>query len=366
MSVPVLHVGKVSGISGSESHLLSLLPQLRERGWDVRFALLHEDESGAWEFAARLDEAGVPVEGVRLPRAVDPNSFRRLLRLVRRHRPTILHTHLVHADFHGLTAGKLARVPVRISTKHGYNPFRSSRAFGVADRIVGSIAHAQVAISAGLARYLAETEGFAEKDFTVIHYGIVPGAEPEPFTGEGVRLLCVGRLIPIKGHDVLLRAIAEASRRVPQLSLDLAGSGPLEPELRQRVAELGLDGAVRFLGHVAPPPFADAALVVVPSVGEGFGMVALESMERGRAVIASAVGGLPEIVADGETGRVVPAGDAGALAAAVVELATAPERARALGEAGRRRALAEFGQERCTERHEALYRAALARARHAA
>jgi glycosyltransferase involved in cell wall biosynthesis len=362
MSSPLLHVGKVSGISGSENHLLLLLPQLRERGWDVRFVLLHEDEPGAWEFAGRLDAAGVPVDGIRLARAADPGSFRRLVRVVRRLRPAIVHTHLVHADFHGLTAATLARVPVRISTKHGFNPFRSSRAFGLADRAVGSLAHVHVAISSGLARYLADTEGFAEDDFTVIHYGIAPGPEPGVHRGEAGRLLCVGRLVPIKGHDVLVRAVAEARRSVPELSLDLAGGGPLEPDLRRRVAELGLDGAVRFLGHVAPPPFADAALVIVPSLGEGFGMVALEAMERGRPVVASDVGGLPEIVADGKTGLVVPAGDPDALAAAVVALVRDPDRAEALGEAGRRRALDRFRQERCTERHDELYRAALARA----
>jgi glycosyltransferase involved in cell wall biosynthesis len=102
--------------------------------------------------------------------------------------------------------------------------------------------------------------------------------------------------------------------------------------------------------------------VAVPSLGEGFGMVALEAMERGRPVIASAVGGLPEIVSHGKTGLVVPPGDAPALAAAIVELAAEPVRARELGAAGRRRALAAFRQERCTDRHDELYRTALGRA----
>src|SRR5699024_8736491 len=102
-----------------------------------------------------------------------------------------------------------------------------------------------------------------------------------------------------------------------------------------------------------------AEIVVVPSFGEGFGMVALEAMERGRAVIASDVGGLPEIVAAGETGLIVPPGDVSALAAAIVELAGDPVRAAVFGAAGRERALAEFSQERCTERIEKLYLAAL-------
>jgi glycosyltransferase involved in cell wall biosynthesis len=355
-------VAKASGISGSENHLLLLLPQLRERGWDVRFALLHEGEPGARELGGRLSAVGVHVDAIRLPIAADPRAFARLLRLIRSRRPEIVHTHLVHADFHGLTAARLAGVPVRVSTKHGFNPFRSSQVFVRADRAVGALADEHVAISRGLARYLAREEGFAEDAFTVIHYGIEPGPEPAPYAGEAPRLLCVGRLIPIKGHDVLLRAVARARRVVRDLTLDIAGSGPLEAELRSQAAELGLDGAVRFLGQVSSVPYAESAVVVVPSLGEGFGMVALEAMERGRPVLASDVGGLPEIVVDGETGLVVPVGDADALAWAIAELAANLPRAAALGEAGRARALAEFRQERCTERHEELYRAALARA----
>ncbi len=362
MTEPVLHVGKVAGISGSEAHLLLLLPQLREHGFDVRFLMLHENEPGAREFATRLEAAGVPVEDVHLRRAADPRAFRRVVAAVRRHRPQVLHTHLVHADFHGLLAGRLTRVPVLASTKHGFNAFRSRRAFAVADRTVGRLADLHIAISAGLARYLAETEGFAESTFEIVHYGIVPGPEPAP-AGDVPRVAVVGRLIPVKGHQTLLDAVAAASGQVPALEVEIAGSGPLEPELQARAAQLGLDGTVRWLGHVpgAAAVLERASVVLVPSLGEGFGMVALEAMERGRAVVASAVGGLPEIVADGETGLLVPPGDADALAGAIVALARDPERARALGAAGRARALSSFSQERCTDRTAELYRAALDR-----
>ncbi|MDH4176087.1 MAG: glycosyltransferase family 4 protein [Thermoleophilia bacterium] len=357
----VLHVAKASGISGSEAHLLLLLPQLRERGWDVRFLLLHEDEPGAWELAARLDGAGVPVQRVRLSRAADPLAFGRVLRVVRRQRPAILHTHLVHADFHGLLAGRLARVPVLASTKHGFNPFRASRAFAAADRVVGRLVDLHIAISGGLARYLADTEGFAEQSFEVVHYGIVPGPEPSP-PPDAPRVAVVGRLIPIKGHHVLLEAAAAAVRELPGLEVEIAGAGPLDTELRERATALGLDGKVRFLGHTpAAEVIERAAVVAVPSLGEGFGMVALEAMERGRAVVASDVGGLPEIVADGTTGVLVPAGDAAALAAALVDLAGNAERVRAFGEGGRARALDAFPQDRCTGRTEELYEAALRR-----
>jgi glycosyltransferase involved in cell wall biosynthesis len=361
MSAPILHVAKVAGISGSENHLLLLLPALRARGHDVRLVMLHEDEPGAAEFASRLRAADVPVDELRLRSAANPVALAKLTRLVRRHAPEIVHTHLVHADFLGLTAARLARVPVRASTKHGFNAFRDGRGFAAADRTVSRLAHLHIAISAGLARYLAEREGLDEARFEIVHYGIVPGPTPAPLP-DGPRLAVVGRLIPIKGHATLLEAVAAARQRVPELTLEIAGEGELGPELRATTTRLGLDDAVSFLGRVAPatPVLERAAIVVVPSLGEGFGMVALEAMERGRPVIASAIGGLPEIVADGRTGLLVPPDDPAALADAIVELATDRARAAALGAAGRARALEEFSQERCTDRIEELYRAALA------
>ena len=353
----VLHAQKVAGISGSEAHLLQLLPDLRSRGWDVRFLMLHEDEPGAWEFTSELRKRGVPIDDIKLRADVDPIAFGEVVAYLARVRPRILHTHLVHADVYGQLAGSLTRIPLRLSTKHGFNEFREGRWFGLADRSVGSLAHVHIAISRGLASYLAETEGFDEADFEIVHYGISPGDAPGSYTGDEPRLVCVGRLIPIKGHLVLFRALAQARTRVPGVTLDIAGRGPLEPALKAYVRELGLDEAVRFLGFVSPVEraFEDAAIVVVPSLGEGFGMVALEAMERARPVIASAVGGLPEIVADGQTGLVVPSGDADALADAMVALATDLDRAAAMGMAGRERAVAEFTPERCAERIEKLY-----------
>ena len=353
----VLHTQKVAGISGSEAHLLQVLPDLRARGWDIRFLMLHEDEPGAWEFAAELRSRGVPLDGVKLRADVDPVAFGEVVAYLSRTRPRILHTHLVHADVYGQLAGSLTRVPFRLSTKHGFNEFREGRWFGLADRSVGSLAHVHIAISRGLAEYLSETEGFDAEDFEIVHYGIAADDVATPYVGDDPRLLCVGRLIPIKGHLVLLRALAQARARVPSVRLDIAGRGPLEPALRSYARELGLTDAVRFLGFVSPVQKAieDSAIVVVPSVGEGFGMVALEAMERARPVIASAVGGLPEIVADGKTGLVVPSTDAEALADAIVALAGDLPRASTMGSLGRERALFEFTPEKCAARIEQLY-----------
>jgi glycosyltransferase involved in cell wall biosynthesis len=361
MTGTILHVQKVAGISGSEAHLLSLLPGLRERGWDIRMLMLHEHEPGAWEFANALESRGVPLDAIAVRADVDPVAFLRLVAYLVRARPALLHTHLVHAEWYALLAGAIARVPVRFTTKHGFNEFREAAYFGVADRAVASLAHVQIAISRGLARYLEDVEGFDRESFEIVHYGIEPDGEPAPFAGTTPRLLCVGRLIPIKGHIVLLRAFAEARAQIPGLRLDIAGRGPLEPALKALARELRIDDAVHFLGHVSPIQAAieRSTAVVVPSMGEGFGMVALESMERARPVIAAEIGGLGELVRDGETGVLVPAGESEPLRDAIVRVAGDLELARRLGEAGRRRALARFLQRACTERTELLYEGAL-------
>jgi len=346
-------VQKVSGVSGSEAHLLSLLPGLRERGFDATMLVLHEDEPGAHEFIERMRAADVPTEAWRVCGGGDPRIFARLA--IRR--PDILHTHLVHADMQGLPAGAIARVPVRISTKHGFNTFREREAFAIADRAAARFAHRQIAISAGLARYLCETEGFAADAFTVVHYGIEAGPEPPPPPSEP-RLVALGRLIPIKGFDLLFRAFAEARRELPQLRLELAGAGPLEAELRSAAPD-----GVELLGRVSRPGplYERNAIAVVPSRGEGFGMVALEAAERGRAAIVSDVGGLPEIVAAQETGLVVPRDDAGALARAIVELAGNPARVTEFGAAARRRALTQFSASAALDGVARVYREELSR-----
>ena len=359
----VIHMQKVAGISGSEAHLLSLLPRLRERGWDVRMLMLHEGEEGAWGFARALTDRGVPLDAIKIRADVDPIAFVELVAYLVRTRPAILHTHLVHAETYGLLAGTAARVPVRFSTKHGFNEFREMPYFGLADRAVASLAQVEIAISRGLARYLEEVEGFDGESFEIVHYGIEPNGEPKPYAGDRPRLLCVGRLIPIKGHIVLLRAFAAARRELPELEMDIAGRGPLEPALRALAHELGVADAVHFLGHVSPIQSAieNAAVIVVPSMGEGFGMVALEAMERARPVVAASIGGLGEIVRDGVTGVLVPPGEADPLAAAIVRVASDPVLARRMGQAGRERALARFLQSFCTERTELLYEDALSR-----
>ena len=152
----VLHVQKVAGISGSEAHLLQLLPALKSRGWDIRFLMLHEHEPGAWDFARELTSRGIPLDSISLAADVDPFAFLRLAGYLARRRPMILHTHPMHADVYGQLAGALTAVPLRVSTKHGFNAFRENPGFALGDRAIATFAHTHIAISLGRPPPLAD------------------------------------------------------------------------------------------------------------------------------------------------------------------------------------------------------------------
>ncbi|HEX9188110.1 MAG TPA: glycosyltransferase, partial [Vicinamibacteria bacterium] len=168
----------------------------------------------------------------------------------------------------------------------------------------------------------------------------------------------IGSLTPVKGHHDLLEATARVAARQPRVRLVLVGDGPLRPALEGHAHRLGLRDRVVFAGvrgDVAPL-LASFDLVALPSHTEGLSNVLLESMAMARPVVATAVGGNPDVLHDGVTGRLVPARDPGSLAAALLELIGSGEKARAMGQEARRDVSLRFSQERMVEGHEALYR----------
>jgi glycosyltransferase involved in cell wall biosynthesis len=189
---------------------------------------------------------------------------------------------------------------------------------------------------------------------SVVLCGLDPafaGEPPEPPAGPPV-LLCSGRMVREKGMHVLVDAMGHLAHR--EARLVLVGDGPERGAL-----EAAAGDRVMFTGWVATEAVhklaARATVVIVPSLAEGFGLVALEGSQMARPVIASDTGGLPEVIQDGVTGLLVPPGDPRRLAAAIDRLLDAPDLARALGRAGRGRALTDFGGERHIDEWDALY-----------
>ena len=167
----------------------------------------------------------------------------------------------------------------------------------------------------------------------------------------------MARLSPEKDVANLIRAAAIVRRSDPDLRIEVAGDGQCLPELRRLVAELGLEGQVLLLGEVGDVAglLARGRLFVLPSRSEGISLTLLEAMARGLPVVATRVGGTPEVVVDGETGLLVPPGDPAALADAILRLQRDPEAGRRMGEAGRPRVERIFDVRRMVAEYEALY-----------
>lgn len=196
--------------------------------------------------------------------------------------------------------------------------------------------------------------------------GVLPNGTPvrparPPLAGPPV-IAYAGRLVPEKGVDVLLRAFAQVRAALPAAQLLVLGDGPQRAALETLAAQLGLGPSVSFTGYL-PPEAAEARLAgawvqAVPSLwAEPFGMVAIEAMMRGTAVVASRGGGLADTVRDGATGRLLPPGDVAAWAAALLPLVQSPALAEQWGAAGRERALADYALDGQVDRLLALYHA---------
>lgn len=196
---------------------------------------------------------------------------------------------------------------------------------------------------------------------SVIWNGVPPPAlPPAPLPVAPPRLLCLGRLVPAKGVDVALAAFARLRERFPGVQLEVAGDGPERGALESQAAHLGLGADVQFRGWVEPRDVYEvlnrATVVLMPSRREGLPLVSLQAAHMGRPVVAARVGGLPEVVLDRETGRLVDADDAQGLEAAVTALIADPDEARRLGAAARARARRLFDWHATVEGYDALYR----------
>ena len=182
---------------------------------------------------------------------------------------------------------------------------------------------------------------------------------PDPRFGAHMVFAC-RQLFPRKGIRFLIEAAAQLKPRFPDLKLVVAGDGFERPDLVRQAAALGIADDVTFLGWVPnielPPYYRAAAVSVIPSLEEGFGIPAAEAMGCETAVVASDAGGLPEVVENGVTGLVVPRGDSSALAGAIGALLADPERRRRMGQAGRERALRLFDWDRTAAQFEQIYR----------
>lgn len=339
---------------GTERQMTELIRRLDRDRFDVKVACFHRE--GAW--LPRVEESApvtaFPIRGFARPATVRQAAA--FARWCRRHRIRIVQACDLYANVFALPAAALAGVPLRIGSRRELNPDKTDAQIAL-QRHAYRCARAVVANSPAAQGQL-EREGVPAGRIRVIPNGVaverftpVPGVRP-------VRtILTVANLRKEKAHDILLRAAALLAPSHPDLTFVIAGDGPRAAELRALSAALGLSQCVRFLGHVEDVPalLGGAQAFVLPSISEAFPNAAIEAMAAGLPVVASAVGGLLDLVDHERTGLLVTPSDPNALAGAIEMLVANPARAARLGAAAREDVAQRYSFDRMVRSFEDLY-----------
>ena len=349
--IRVAHVVQQLNTGGMEKLLVEFARHADRRRFDLRFVSL----AGRGSVADDLEAQGWPVSALGEPSGLRPGLVLRLARLFRQWRIGVVHTHNTRSLLYAAPAAWLARVPAVFHLRHGQRfgaGRRETTAFRLATRLVGRV----VCVSEDSAR-LSAAEGVAPARLCVIHNGIDVARFAYRGPAAGGPAVMVGRLSPEKDAASLLRATALIARECPSFRLEIAGAGECLPGLRRLAGELGLHGRVRFLGEVRDIPglLARASLFVLPSLTEGLSLTLLEAMARGLPVVATRVGGNPEVVVEGETGFLVPSRSPPELARALLRIQCDSQLGGRMGRAGRERVEKHFDVRRMVGDHEALY-----------
>ncbi len=317
------------------------------------------------EAERRMDEAGVRYFGLGRRSSTDLHHWLHLRGLLRRERVDVLHAHMFGSNVWGTVIGRLARVPVIVAHEHTWSfEGRPLRRF-VDREVIGRGSTAFIAVSRDDQRKMVEIERVDADKILHVPNGI---AAPPPPTGADVRaelgipagapvIGTVSVLRPQKALEVFIEASAELLRQNPDLRVLLAGDGPLRGELTELVNGLGVQDRLLMLGYRsdAADVMATLDVAVSSSAFEGSPLAVMEYMESARPIVATRVGGVPDLIEDGVHGLLVEPGDAGALAAAIGRMLADPEAARRMGEAARERRRHEFTVELMVRRFEALY-----------
>lgn len=372
MPVRVLYVHGITEVGGAERDLVTLLARLDRARFVPLVALPDRGPLFQLLRAQGVEVAVTPVPGWRKLRSLwlRGSALLSLWRLIRSRRVGLVHANDFWYIPLSARAAAWARVPCVAHVRQEIEPRRVQQyRMGSVDRLLAvSDQIRETALRGGLSAERVQT-CYSGLDLDQVP-ATADGARVRTRHGFDERTFLVGtvaNLFPRKGYEHLIRAVGLASQEVPGLGCLIVGEGDAtyRAELEALTRELGLAGRVVFAGFQPDvyPCLAAMDLFVLPSVMEGFGIALLEAMAMGRAVVATKVGGVPEVVEDGVTGLLVPPADPGSLARAIVRLAEAPGLRRAMGEAGARRVRERFHVVRMAGQIAGIYEGLLTTAR---
>lgn len=366
--IHVIYSFDVGGLENGIVNLINRMPAERFRHMIVALSRCSP------EFCRRVERSDVTFVSLNKGAGHGVKLYPQLYRLFREHKPAVVHTRNL-AALEMVVPAWLARVPLRLHGEHGWDNFDqngTSKKYQFLRRLYSPFVSKYVALSRTLESYLVERVGIRAGRIRRICNGVnaerfVPVAvrreiAGSPFNDPALTVFgTVGRLQGVKDQASLIRALgilvrssADAAQRA---RLIVVGGGPLQAELQALVKGEQLDDHVWLAGERSDVPqlMQGMNVFVLPSLAEGISNTLLEAMASGLPIIATNVGGNPELVVDTLTGLLVPAGDPASLAAALGELFTDPARAAAMGRAGCERVKAEFSLDSMMNAYLSLY-----------
>ena len=358
--IKVLHIIPNFGTGGAERFVVDLLENTDRKKFDVAAVSLYGETGTILEKEIR--SKNLKVYYLDKHRGLDLSMIPKLYRLIKHCRPDVVHSHRYVLRY-ALWPSIFCHVPVRVHTFHSI----AQKEVDWVGKLIHKIAFTfggvvPVSISEEVADSVRLVYG-AKLQSPVIYNGIdtkrfaCSNCKEEEQEGGEIILLHVGRFSPSKNHKLLIEAFSYALNQNPNLRLWLVGDGELRPSIEEMVQKLGLGDRIRFLGTRSDIPklMACCDIFVLSSKWEGFGLVIAEAMAAGKPVVATSVGGVPELVENGLTGLLVPPDDANALAEALLLLAKDPELRQVMGQNGQKKAIDCFDISRTAREYEALY-----------
>ena len=360
-SQTILYLSTSSGPGGAERVISNLAASLDPERYRAILCLFRT----GW-IQERSESRGVRTYVIPTHGMTDWRWALQFRRLLRQERVDLIHAHEFDANVQGAFVAALSGIPL-VATVHGKNYFCEKLRRRLAYRWVSRRA-TMVAVSENLKQFIVEKVRVSPDRIKVVYNGVdaLPYCEASDVDlcrrdlglPDGDRIVgVVGNLYPVKGHQYLIEGIPAILQKCPNTSFVFAGRGQLETELKEQVHRLGLEKRVHFLGlrQDIPRILALLDVFVLPSLSEGLSMAILEAMIAGKPVVATQVGGNPELVLDGETGFLVPPRDSQALASSVATLLTNKQQAAQFAEKGKRRAEGQFSLGTMVRAYQSLY-----------
>jgi len=363
MLVKLTYIIDTLAVGGAEKLLLSTLKKLNKEKYDITVCTMMKENDLIEDFR----KLGVKVVCLNMYNKRDIRGFFKLYRYFKSHKIEIVHTHLVEANIFGRYAALLAGVPIIISTEHSVDDWKAnpqsikSKLRLFFDKIAANHSNGIIAVSDKIKKHIINYEKINPAKITVIKNGIEIEKFDNSFNnskkGNTIVLGSVGRLCKAKGYEYLLKAFIKVKEKISNTKLLIAGDGPLREQLEKLARNLHISTDVTFMGVLnnIPAFLNEIDIFVLSSVREGLPLSLLEAMAAEKPIIATAVGGIPEVIDNGSDGIIVTATNVDELKDAIISLLQDEDKRRAIGKNARNKVINYFSIESMVNELESFY-----------